>query len=320
MRGWYDNFLDALRRKHPKKSELAEALMDLLAIEKESAYRRLRKDIVFSSHEIAKIAYTWNISVDETLGADAYKVLFRMHLINYLEPTKETLNVLRNRIQALSYLQDAPDSEYILVCNNLLWSLAVDYPVLYKFNVFRWAYEYCNEFSCSNTAFNDLVLSEKLLKEIVTYYRTLKKVANTTYILDGMMFDFTVREIRFYHSIFLISDEDKQALKTALYALLDYLEEVASKGYFPETGRKVQIYISTLNISTNYSYFYCGEIISCCVHAFSMYDIFSYNSEISEDFKVWMQKKKRASILISEADIRSRIEFFKKQREIIDSL
>jgi hypothetical protein len=38
------------------------------------------------------------------------------------------------------------------------------------------------------------------------------------------------------------------------------------------------------------------------------------------NFKTWMQLKKRSAIQISEVDERSRIEFFTKQRKIVDSL
>jgi len=33
---WYDAFMERLSIKYPKKSQLAEALMDLLSIERES--------------------------------------------------------------------------------------------------------------------------------------------------------------------------------------------------------------------------------------------------------------------------------------------
>lgn len=321
MTEWYDNFIETLRKLYPKKADLAEALMDLLALEKESVYRRLRKQIIFPAHEIAKIAYTWGISMDEILGTDSHRVMFQMHLLNFSKPSKEMMSLLRKSLQVLEYLRDSPQSEFILVCNSLLRSLSTGFPDLYKFNVFKWAYEYGNSIDNNPaTTYADTVLAGELLKEATNYSRTMKKVTNTTYILDSMIFDFAVREIRYYHSIFLISDEDKQKLKAALLSLLDYLLQVANTGCFPETGNKVQLYISMLNINTNYSYFCVGDAVSCRVHAFSVYDIFSYNCDIAEDFRVWLQKKKRASILISEADTRSRIEFFMRQREIIEGL
>jgi hypothetical protein len=42
---WYDNFMRALSEKYPKKAELAQTLSDLLFLEREAVYRRLRQDV-----------------------------------------------------------------------------------------------------------------------------------------------------------------------------------------------------------------------------------------------------------------------------------
>jgi len=42
--------------------------------------------------------------------------------------------------------------------------------------------------------------------------------------------------------------------------------------------------------------------------------------ELVENFKAWMNLKKRSSIQISEANEKCRIEFFTKQREIVGGL
>ena len=38
----YDNLLNAIKEKFPQKTNLVNALVDLLCIEKEAVYRRLR--------------------------------------------------------------------------------------------------------------------------------------------------------------------------------------------------------------------------------------------------------------------------------------
>ena len=321
MNDWYDSFMEILNNKYPKRSQLTKELMDLLSIEQEAVYRRLRGKIIFPAYEVCKIASAWNISLDEIIGGGSHQVSFKMQVMNYLKPSKEDMDLLRKRVQVLDYVKDCPDAEYIVACNNLSRSFSAGFPNLYKFNIFKWAYEYCNQCNKeSNTTFADTVLPENLLKEVADYYQYMKHMSNTTYILDSKIFDYMVCEIRFFHSISLISDEDKKILKTELYALLDYMLEIANKGCFPETGNKVQIYISMLHVNTNYSYFHIGQIEGSRIHAFNMYDVVTYNHELVENFKGWMQKKKRTSILISEADEKSRIEFFRKQREFIDTL
>jgi hypothetical protein len=149
----------------------------------------------------------------------------------------------------------------------------------------------------------------------------MKDVTHTSYILDKMIFDSLIYEIQFFHSILLITDEDKEKIKKDLNALLDYLLEIASTGCFPETGNQVHIYVFMLSINTNYSYFNHGNNTELCrIHAFNMYDLINYNPEMIEHFKTWMQLKKRTSIQISEVDEKTRIEFFAKQRQLIENL
>jgi len=319
---WYDYFIEALYKKYPKKSQLSAALMDLLSIERESAYRRLRKEIMFTPHEISKIASTWNIPMDEIIGTTSSKVIFQLYLIDYLAPSDADIDFVRQRVAWLEQLKDVPNSEHIVVCNNLSYrSLSTGFSNLHKFNVFKWAYQYSDSHNEDlNMTFADMIVPEKLLQEVAVYCQCIKHIKNTTYILDSMIFDSFVRDIQFFHSIFLITDEEKEMLKKDLQALLDYLLKIANTGCFPETGNKVSLYVSILDINTNYSYF-CDEKIELFrIHAFNMLDGVTNNAEMVQKFKKWIQKKKKTSIQISEADARNRIQFFMKQRSIIDSL
>jgi hypothetical protein len=72
-----------------------------------------------------------------------------------------------------------------------------------------------------------------------------------------------------------------------------------------------------MNIGTNYSYFYTEKLKMCRIHAFEKHDIFSYDAKMVDNFRTWMQQKRRTSIQISEVDEKSRIDFFMKQRELV---
>ena len=315
---WYDSFIDALGKKYPKKSQLTEALMDLLCIEREAAYRRLRKEVQFSVAEIAKIASEWHISLDETIGIMSPKVLFQLQVMNYIKPSANDMDFVCKRVSGLKQLKDYPDSEFILVTNNLTRTLSAGFPSLYRFTVLKWAYLYAEEEQI--LPYSQTIIPEKLLKEVAVYYRDVKEVGNTSYILDGMIFENIVNDIRFFHSVLLVNDEEKELIKQDLYALLDYLLEIAKQGCFPETKKKVQIYASLLDINTNYSYFFDGTEATARIHAFNMLDNICHNPEMIEKFKLWMNRTKKISVQISEADEKRRIEFFIKQRELIDGL
>jgi len=317
MEDWYDYFLEALYKKYPKKAQLTEALMDLLGIERESAYRRLRKDIIFPVHELAKIAYEWNISLNEIVGIKSGEIVFKTQLWNYLNPSGEELNAMRFFSEDSAYTREFPNMECMEISNKLPRMIITGFQYLAKFYLLKWNYQYCNE---EALPFSQLSYPKEVDQLSKKYYMISKNLGTVSFILDHNVTHEMVDDIRYFHSIYLISDEEKELIKKDLYTALDYVMEVAAKGYWPETGNKVNLYISHLSIDTCYSYYRSENMNFCCIHAFGKNEIWSKDEGMVENFINWMQSKKRSSFLISEADERSRIEFFMTQRDIIDGL
>ncbi|MDR2971401.1 MAG: hypothetical protein LBU83_05680 [Bacteroidales bacterium] len=315
---WYEIFIDSLYERFPKKSQLAQEIMNLLCLEREAVYRRLRKDVMFTFQEISKMAAAWNVSLDEIMGINIGKVTFQMTPMNYLVPTKKELINLKRKVKLIEHLSDSFNSEFMEVSNRIPRPLSTSFMILYRFEIFRWAYQYHNDEALKQ--FDKIILPTEVSFEINRYNKYVKHVTETHLLLDEMVFEYLVNNILYFHSILLISDKDKEKIKEALYSLLDYLMLIASDGRYPETQKKVNLYISQINIDTNYSYFYTEQFKACRVHAFGKYDISTYELEMISLFKNLMHLKKRASIQISEVNEKSRIEYFMKQRKLVDSL
>jgi len=314
---WYDGFIEILYKKYPKKSQLTEKLMDLLSIEREAIYRRLRKDIIFPIHELAKIASEWNISLDEIVGIESGEIIFRTKLLNYLDPSDEDLSNIRKLLH-LDEFKDVADMEYMEVSNKLPRALTSGFLHLDKYQLLKWAYQYANEEK--TLPFSQILYPEKLTELLSDYHATVKNVANTSFVWDFMIFNYLVCGIRYFHSIYLITNEEKELIKKDLYALLDYMLEVAAKGCWLETSNKVNLYISHMNIDTNYSYYYSDELKKCSIHVFSKNEIHTNDLMMVENFRNWMQSKKKSAIQISKSNEKSRIAFFVEQRKLIDTL
>jgi hypothetical protein len=310
--------MDLLQKKIPKKSQLVDELCVLLNIERPAVYRRMRFEVPFTANEVALMAATWNISLDDMIGIYSGKIAFQMMPVNYLQPTSQDLENLNDRVKALENLKISPNSEYMVVCNNLSRSLASGFDSLYKFNIFKWNYEFSND--TNKVPFAKMVIPKEVHTIIKQFYSNMKEAATTNMVFDAMLFENFVREVLFFHSIMMLTDKDKAMIKNDLLNLMNYLQEVANNGCFPETNKKVYLYISTLNVNTNYSYVITDEYKICRIHAFDKFDIVSHNAEMVDTFKTWMLMKKRTSILISEVDEKNRVAFFVKLRQLIDSL
>ena len=315
---WYDRFMEILLKKYPKKTLLLKALMDLLQIEREAAYRRLRGEVTFSIHEITRISSAWNISLDEITGISSGKIPFQMQPINYITPSEQDLKFLQYVIQSINYFKDFPDTEFMDICNKLPRQLLAGFSYLNQYYLFKWMYQYGNR--KSPIPFSQIIISDEKRRLTTDYNMAIKNVPNTIFIFDRMIFNNLVDEIRYFRSILMITDEEKELIKNNLYGLLNYLLEIAAKGYYPETQNKVNLYISQLNVETNYSYTYTNQINICFIHVFDKFEIYTYDIETVTNFKTWMQLKKRTSTHITGMDEKSKIDLFYKQRQIIDSL
>jgi hypothetical protein len=293
-------------------------LMGLLELEREAIYRRLRKDVAFSIHEIVKIASAWNISLDKVVGINSGKIPFLMQRINYIDPSEQELKTLRQIIQKIKNMKNFPEAEYMFVLNKLPRQLLAGYKYLNQFYLFKWNYQYGENKEV--IPFSQIMVSEEKVKLDAEYYNAVKQVPTSNFIWDRQLFDYLVDDVRYFCSIQLINNEEKQLIKNDLYNLLDYMLEVAGKGYYPETKQKVYMYVSQLNVDTNYSYIYTSEFHTCFIHAFEKHELHTYNSDMVENFRTWMQAKKRTSTQISEVDERSRVAFFAQQRQYVDEL
>lgn len=315
---WFDTFTEILYKKYPKRKQLMEALMELLGLEREAAYRRLRKEVFFSIHEIVTIATAWNISLDEITRVHSGKILFKMQFLNYCNPSPEEVNFFKFIIQSINYLKDFPDTEFMDICNKLPPQLITGFEYLNKFYLFKWKYQHGNE--SNPVSFSEMNISNEALQLALAYNRAIKQVPNTNYIFDQRVFDCLINDIQYFSSIYLLSQEEKELLKKDMFALLDYLQEIAKWGCYPETQNKVHLYISQLKIETGYCYTTTPDLDMFYIHVFDKLEIYSLHSEMITHFIAWMQQKKRASIKISEVDEKNRIEFFAIQRQLIENL
>jgi len=315
---WHDIFLDTLHKKFPKKIQLTKELMNLLELEREAVYRRLRKEVSFTALETAKIVSTWGISLDEISGINSEQFSFQMMPVNYLNPSSEEQNFMRKIIQSIYRFENEPDAEIMDICNKIPHSLVAGFDYLNQYYLFKWKSLYGNDTQV--TPYSDVTFSKVEKKIMSDYYQAIKHFPVSNFIFDHKIFEYLLDDIRYFHSIYLITDEEKELIKKDLYALLNYLYDVANKGYYPETQNKVNIYISQLNVETNYTYTFAPRANICFVIVFEIYEIFSFNSEMVSNFMAWMQLKKRTATQISEVDEKNRIVFFKKQRELVDNL
>ena len=314
----YDVFLSELRRKIPRGAELTTTLTDMLYLEREAVYRRLRGDVPFTFMEVVTIAKKLGISLDNLADSDALKSRpFQLKLVEYANPLEADFKMMQNFVEILAYARKEPDWEAGFSTNILPKCFYYYYPNITRFYLFKWLYQF--EKIDIDNHFEDIEMVDKLLERQREFVRESQEFNRTEYIWDDQLFVYLINDIKYFASVHLISHEYVQKLKKELLQLLDELEEIATRGTF-KTGKEVSIYIANVNFEATYSYIASSSYHVSLIRVFAINSFASHDEAVFKSVKEWIHSLKKFSTLISQSGEMQRIKFFKTQREIIEGL
>ena len=316
----YDNLLDSLVKKVPKKSELVNIVTDTLRIEKESAYRRLRGEIPFTLNEAGAIASRMGISMDELIYRNGQKKPSLTYMALPLDSSMEDYDYesLKLLIKSFKEISFHANSEHGMAVNTLPATLYLNLKNLTRFLFFKWSHRY--EDPGAYLRYNEIILSDqglRLQNELGTY---MHKIDKTICIIDEALIGSIIKDLRYYMTIRYISSDEADALLSDLVTLIDDIERIAQYGRFPDTGNKFELYLSGVNIGTSYNYASGGHDYVSSFTTFVIQPAVSYQKETYLKVKDWVYYLRRMSTLISVVGVKERMEFLDRQRRLIDEL
>lgn len=196
--------------------------------------------------------------------------------------------------------------------------LYLKYETISRFFLFKWLYQYDPEVREPVTFASTRIpaaLREAQLQN-VAYARHV----DTLYILDNLMFDYLKRDISYFKEIRILTCEEIEQVKTELLELVDEMEQLAERGYFPETRKKVRFYVSNINFDNSYCYIKTPVMDLSLIKAYTINVIASFDETTFQMVKRHIRSLMKSSILISESNMMERIVYFDKQRELIKSI
>ncbi|MBD3590435.1 hypothetical protein [Bacteroides sp. GM023] len=311
------NLIEAMKEKLPLKGQLADMLMDTLYIGKEAVYRRLRGEVPFTLQESALVSRKLGISLDQIVGISfKSNAMFNINIVDYDDPFESYYEILDKYVTLVNSMQDDPNSAMGTSSNIIPQTLYMKHELLAKFRLFKWMYQNKN-IDCKS--FEELEMPAKLVNIQKDYVGMTRHIHSIDYIWDSMIFQHLINDIQYFSSIHLISDETKEEIRKELFLLADELEELAISGKTKE-GNQVRIYVSHINFEATYSYVETNNLRLSLIRVYSINSLTTMDNEIFHSLKEWIQSLKKFSTLISESGEMQRIQFFKQQREIIDTL
>ncbi|MDR2585436.1 MAG: hypothetical protein LBC84_04345 [Prevotellaceae bacterium] len=316
---FYNNFIKALEERHPRKSDLTNALLEILPLEKESIYRRLRKDIYFTIEEAMQIAEAWNISLDNILRIDPNKTRpFHFNMIEYVHPKEADYKILEGYNRDLALFIKDPQAKRIEVINALPRSLYCRSEPLTRFFSMKWLFQYGNTHDVMT--FGNIQIPERMRKIDLEYVQLMHEIPEIQSIHDQNVIKRLIDEIRYYRSIGMVKEDEAALLKEELLKLIDYMEGITGIGSFPDSGSKFFFYLSHTWLDTEYLIFDSKLLKWSFIRILERNSIASSDKTVFDKFMNVVNSIKRSSVLMSGSNTLQQVEFFNYQRDLVSSI
>ncbi|MDR2138478.1 MAG: hypothetical protein LBP50_02870 [Tannerella sp.] len=314
----YEALLVQIRNRIPQNAKLVNTLVDILLIEKEAVYRRLRGEVPFTFHEIVTITKHMGISLDAIIGIETQKSrLLQLKLPDFLNPKENDMMMIESKISTLNRITACNDTELAVLTNIIPQDILPRFDLLTKYIIFKWQYHYNGT---RTLAFHDVIPPDCVIQVFKTLYTCFRKIKKSNYVFDNQFCRYIVDDINYFRSIRMIDEEDVLKVKEDIFRMLDYLENIATFGIFEETGTRVNIYVADVDITNSYAYVRGNDFNLCMIKTFFLTSATSTDEVIFEKIKNWITATLRLSTLITVANERQRVLYFERQREIVRSL
>ncbi|MDH6533522.1 hypothetical protein D0T51_00800 [Parabacteroides sp. 52] len=316
----HENVLQAIKERMPNKMNLANRLVDLLCIEKEAVYRRLRGEVAFTFSEIALISNEFGISLDNIISSSLSlkSKPFQLKAIDYLQPEEMDYAMMEQYLGIMKAGRMDPRSEIVDCTNTLPLYFYHGHKYLERLQLFKSLYQSGR----TNTvkSFEEIHLTKRLEQYQKEDVIEIKYIKNAYYIFDPFIFQYLVNDVIYFRSINLISEEDMENMKNDLLHLLSEMEQLAISGFDKDTGNRIYMYVASINFDVSCWYIDINNYHISMLKAFVLNNFTSLDEDSFLILKKRIEALLRSSTMISVSGERQRIAFFEKQREIVNTL
>jgi len=222
---FYQEFMSVVKGKIAHKATLANTITDLLGIEKDAVYRRLRGDVNFSFTEMAIIAKRLGVSLDQIARLENVQSRpTQMNISNQVNPTDIDYEMFSGHVNLLKSIKDEPDTEIMEASNILPHYIFQDYEYLTRYHIFRW-----NQAGMYGEVlpYHQITIADRLRDLQIENCKYARHISSTLYVWDNMIFKRFVSNIHYFAKVRLIEEKDVALIKNDLMRCLDDLFLIA---------------------------------------------------------------------------------------------
>lgn len=313
-------FIHLIRQKIKEEKKVVGVVSEILNIQKEAAYRRLRSEVAFTFSEIIDICCALSISLDHILGIEKLCLPYQLYGVNWEGSKRERTVKVRRYLDIVANIAKSQESEYAEVTDSMPIVFILNSDYLLKWYLYIWDYHRYYNAEYSLKKFHEYDFEQKMTEYSKITATNLKKFNNTFLIINTKFLEDMSDDIKNNMHLKHIRREDVENIKKELILFLNYLEKIVISGCYPETGKKISVYISDYRIRSGFAYIKSTYLNASILKLFSFNGALSLTQESFGETVKWYKSYERLSNLISVSCEFERTTFFEKQRQIVDAL
>ena len=315
---YYQGFINALQQKIPQRASLVNTIADLLIIDKDAVYRRLRGEVNFSFIEMATISIKLGISLDNIVGITTMEQKpVQITLAKHINPADADYRRFSNYIYLLNSVKDKPDSLLLESGNVLPHNIFYDYEYFTRLNMFCW---HLGNNNGTDLPYHQVTIPEPMREMQKQVSQLIRHIKTARYVWDRMIFKRIVNNVKIFSQLRLIKEEDVLLIRNELLEIVDNIEKLALRGRYEDTENEVFIYISDILFETSYSTLKSQNTYLSQFKTFLLNANSSLDEDVYHSVSNWVIALQRKATLISISGEKVRTDFFNAQRKILNTL
>ena len=305
-------------------SNLAHILSELLHINLDAAYRRIRGTTPLTLDEVTVICHHFQVSMDAVMAYKGHLVPFQFNAM--FQDKFQILEYLKSIRKAMKEMSQVPQGHISITAMDIPFFRQFGFKALSRFKLFFWQKSVLNMESYRHKKFSaeeEVEDFEDIVEDIYFYYHGIDSYE----IWAPETLDTTIKQVQYYYdSGLLTSIEDAVQICDSLEDLLVKLEREAESGKKSILNNRGQLldsfkmYQSDIFLSNNCIQAFMGPQVFTYITFNSFNHLMTYTPEFSNECSLWVNQLRSKSILLSEVSEKLRYQFFVQLRHKIKIL
>ncbi len=319
-----ERFFAILESLCPPNMTLADILVDVLKISKDSAYRRIRSETFINMNELYLLSRYFNISIDYVLSYKSNIVAFEYSQMRSIEDYK---NYLRSIIKDINTLIKYENVRVIYAAQDIPLFHNFRSRKLAQFKLFYWLRSIVNSEEFQEKKFNETDFDEELLSlghELYNAYAHVPSEEIWTEITPVSLF----KQIDFcWSSGLFLSKKHALEICDEVIQELNMLElqartgiKLDSEGNATSVKKNFNLYLSEIEIGNNCIYTDIAGNMSVYLAYNTFNKITTANQAFCSEIERWLMNLITKSTPITEVSETHRYQFFRKMHRGLEDI